>query len=223
MSGLTVRFGGLEALHDVALDLGEGEVVGLIGPNGAGKTTLIDAVTGFVGYLGHVVVAGDSLDGLRPDQRAARGLSRTFQSLELFEDLTIYENVAVGPATSPQSVTAALASTGLVREADQLPGSLAPARRRFVAMARAVAADPRVLLVDEVTAGLDAGERDVLAERLRAIAAAGCGVLLVDHDLGLVADVCHRVIVLDAGRVIASGSPVQVRRDERVLAAYLGP
>jgi ABC-type branched-subunit amino acid transport system ATPase component len=222
VSDLTVRFGGLVALEEVSLSVNEGELVGLIGPNGAGKTTLIDAATGFAPYEGSVIVSGDSIDSLRPDQRVARGLGRTFQSLELFEDLTVRENLSVGPGNSMSAVDIALAATGLEAIAERLPATLSPSTRRFVALARALAGQPRVLLLDELAAGLDGDERSALAERLRDIVAAGSGVLLVDHDVGLVADLSERMIVLDAGRVIASGPPADVRRDERVLAAYLG-
>lgn len=222
VSDLTVGFGGLVALHDVSLAVGDGELVGLIGPNGAGKTTLIDAVTGFVRYEGQVVVSGAPFDHLRADQRARRGLGRTFQSLELFEDLTVRENVSVAPSGATSAVEAALAATGLEPVADRLPATLSPGTRRLVAMARALAPQPRMLLFDEIAAGLDHDERVALAERLRAIVSGGCGVLLVDHDLGLVADVCERVVVLDAGRVIASGRAAEVRGDERVQTAYLG-
>jgi ABC-type branched-subunit amino acid transport system ATPase component len=222
VSGLCVRFGGLVALEDVSLSVSAGELVGLIGPNGAGKTTLIDAVTGFARYEGSVSVSGERLDGARPDQRAARGLARTFQSLELFEDLTVRENVLVSAGDSPTAVAAALAATELTQSGDQLPASLPPSTRRLVALARAIAARPRVLLLDEVAAGLDRSERLALTSRLRGIASDGCGVLLVDHDIGLVTELCERVIVLDAGRVIACGLPADIRRDEQVLTAYLG-
>ena len=219
---LAVRFGGLVALHDVSLTIGDGEIVGLIGPNGAGKTTLVDAVTGFTRYTGSVSVSGARIDGLRPDQRVARGVARTFQSLELFEDLTVEENVAVAARNSVSAITAALAATGLAAVAERLPETLSPGTRRILGLARALAAQPRVLLLDEIAAGLDRDKRARLVRRLRGIVAAGCSVLFVDHDLGLVADLCHRVVVLDAGRVIATGKPADVRRDERVVVAYLG-
>ncbi len=219
---VTVRFGGLAALQEVSFAVQEGELVGLIGPNGAGKTTLIDAVTGFARYEGSVFVSGERVDALRPDQRAARGLGRTFQSLELFEDLTVRENLSVSPRSSMSTVDASLAATGLSEIADRLPATLSPGTRRLVALTRVLAAGSRVLLLDEVAAGMDRDQRSRLTERLRDIVSGGSGVVLVDHDLGLVGDLSHRVVVLDRGRVIASGAPEDVRRDERVLAAYLG-
>jgi ABC-type branched-subunit amino acid transport system ATPase component len=221
VSGLTVRFGGLVALDDVSMTIGAGELVGLIGPNGAGKTTLLDAVTGFVRGTGTISMCGDRIDGLRPHQRAARGLARTFQSLELFEDLTVRENVALGGVSWARSA-GLVGASGLGDVADQLPGTLPPSVRRVVALVRATAAGPRLLLVDEVAAGLDADERAVLGDRLRGIAADGTGVVLVDHDVGLVVDLSHRIVVLDGGRVIANGTPDDVRRDGRVIDAYLG-
>ena len=222
VANLVVRFGGLVGLDDVTLSVEHGELVGLIGPNGAGKTTLLDAVTGFLRYDGSVSVLGARLDGARPDQRALHGVGRTFQSLDLFEDLTVRENVWVGARGASSEVTAALAAAGVTPVADQLPSTLPPSTRRFVALARALAGRPRVLLLDEVAAGLDGGERARLASCLRTVTDAGTAVLLVDHDLALVADVAERVLVLDAGRVIANGPPAAVRSDEQVLAAYLG-
>ena len=218
---LVVRFGGILAVDGLSLDMSPGEIVGLIGPNGAGKTTVLDALSGFVRYGGSVRVAGAPIDRLRPDQRAARGMVRTFQTLELFEDLTVAENVGVG-APAPDVAEAALAAGGLTAVAGSLPSSLPPSTRRLVALTRAVAAQPRVLLLDEVAAGLDRGERASLVARLVEIASDGAAVLLVDHDLGLVGDVCGRVFVLEAGRLIAAGPPDVVRRDARVVEAYLG-
>jgi ABC-type branched-subunit amino acid transport system ATPase component len=222
VSGLSVRFGGLVALQDVSFGVRGGEAVGLIGPNGAGKTTLIDAVSGFVAYEGSVSVAGKRIDGLRPHQRAAQGLGRTFQSLELFDDLTVRENAMVGAHGSESAADKALGGLGIDYLAEWDVSTLDASTQRLVALARALAGQPRVLLVDEVAAGLDDGERDSLSDHLRGITSSGCSVVLVDHDLGLVTSVCERVVVLDSGRVIAIGSPAEIASDERVQAAYLG-
>ena len=219
---LSVTYGGIVALEDVSFVVQEGELVGLIGPNGAGKTTLVDAVTGFARYDGSVFVSGACIDGARPHERATRGLGRTFQSLELIDDLTVAENVALGARGSRDAAAAALTATQLTAVAGALPQTLGPGTRRFVALARALAGRPRVLLLDEIAAGLDEGERSALARCLRAAAKDGVGVVLVDHDLGLVTELSQRVVVLAAGRVIASGPADDVRQDQRVVAAYLG-
>lgn len=221
--GVTVRYGGLVALRDVSMAVGVGEIVGLIGPNGAGKTTLLDAISGVAPYEGSICLSGDSLDALRSHQRAARGLGRTFQALELFDDLTVREHACLRPGASAATVDATLSLMGLEHVAGELPAAVATGTRRFVALARAVADGPRLLLLDEVAAGLDSHERSLLVAILRRVVGSGqMSVLLVDHDLGLVSELSHRVVVLHAGQVIAAGPASEVRRDERVLAAYLG-
>ena len=220
VSDVTVRFGGITAVEGVSFTMGAGALSALIGPNGAGKTTLIDALSGFVRYDGSVSVRGRPVDGLRPDQRAELGLRRTFQSLDLFEDLTVRENVAIG-ASDAATVDQALTSSGLFALADRLPSSVPVGARRLVALLRACVAGPSVLLLDEVAAGLDPGERIRVAELLRRITSAGTSVLLVDHDLDFVTELAERIIVLDAGRVLANGPSAIVRRDERVRDAYL--
>lgn len=219
--GLRVRFGGVLAVEDLSLVVGPGERVALIGPNGAGKSTVLDALSGLVPYEGSVSVRGASVDGLRAHRRVALGLVRTFQSLELFDDLTVYDNVAVG-GLGHHAVTATLKSFGLAPVSGAPVAALRSATRRLVALARAVAVGPRVLLIDELAAGMDGQERVVLAAHLAAVASTGTAIVAVDHDLRFVSAVCDRVVVLDAGVVVATGTPAEVRRDPRVVAAYVG-
>jgi branched-chain amino acid transport system ATP-binding protein len=236
---LSVRFGGVHALSGVDLAVAEGELVGLIGPNGAGKTTLVDAVTGFVDYTGQVELDGRNLAGLRPHVRAVLGLSRTWQSSELFDDLTVRENLAVAsrrpslwetarelvtdsPPTNAEAVDEALELVELGWAADLMPSDLSQGQRKLVGIARAVAMGPRLLCLDEPAAGLDTGESEELGRRLRGLADRGSSMLLIDHDMGLVLGICHRIVVLEFGKVIAAGPPEAVRRDPKVVTAYLG-
>jgi branched-chain amino acid transport system ATP-binding protein len=220
VTGLSVAFGGVQALRDVTLEVREGELVGLIGPNGAGKTTLVDAVSGFVRYAGRVELAGMDIGGLPPYERARRGLGRTWQSTELFDDLDVRENLTV--ASRSGSSPGALDLVGMDWAAAAMPAQLSMGQRKLVGVARALAAEPRLLCLDEPAAGLDTRESADLGARLRALADQGQAMLLIEHDMGLVLSVCDRVIVLEFGQVVADGPPDAVRRDPRVLAAYLG-
>jgi len=237
---LTVRYEGLLALDAVDLEVTERTIAGLIGPNGAGKSTLIDAVTGFTPtHAGHVRLADRPLDGLPPHLRVRAGLTRTFQSLELFDDLTVRENLAVAcsrprwweavmdglrrpPVADDRAVAATLEALGLADLADALPAELPNGPRHLVAIARAVVGQPRMVLLDEPAAGLDQRETQLLATSLRRLPDLGITVLLVDHDMSLVLGVCDTVCVLDLGRVIATGPPSVVRADPAVITAYLG-
>ncbi len=218
ITGLSVAFGGVHALEAVDLEVREGELLGLIGPNGAGKTTLIDAVTGFVQFTGSVSLDGEDIGALPAYQRARRGLARTWQNTDLFDDLEVGENVAVAGGEVGQT----LGLVGLDWAAGAMPDQLSEGQRKLVGVARALAGGPRLLCLDEPAAGLDTRESEELGLALRALADAGQSTLLIDHDMGLVLGICDRVVVLEFGRVIADGPPEVVRRDERVIAAYLG-
>lgn len=236
--GLSVRFGGVRAVENVDVTVEEGQLVGLIGPNGAGKTTFVDAITGFVRSTGRVELDGSDLTGMAPHVRARRGLARTWQSTELFDDLTVRENLTVA-AERPsflalaaelvgrrvdESAAAgdALEVLGLGSIAEAVPDELTQGQRKLVGVGRAIAMRPRLLCLDEPAAGLDTNESERLGQRLRRIADAGTTTLLIDHDMGLVMSICDRIVVLEFGEVIAAGPPDDVRRDPRVVAAYLG-
>lgn len=237
---LTVSYGGLNALDGVSFTVAEGKIIGLIGPNGAGKTTCIDALSGFLpGARGRVVMDGHDLSGSPAHRRARLGLVRTFQSVEMFDDLTVTENLLV--AASPErwwspladavlpgrslrgaDVEWALDLVGLSGEGGSYPTELSHGRRRLAGLARALACRPRLLLLDEPAAGLDPAESDALADVIRSLPDLGITVLLVDHDMGLVFGTCETIHVLDFGRLTASGDPRSIRADRAVIDAYLG-
>jgi branched-chain amino acid transport system ATP-binding protein len=237
-TALSVRFGGVRAVDEVDVVVDEGQLVGLIGPNGAGKTTFVDAVTGFVRYTGRVELDGRDLAGMAPHARARRGLARTWQSTELFDDLTVRENLTVAAerpsflslaaelvgrgASESAAAARALDLLDLGSIAEAMPAELTQGQRKLVGVARAIAMEPRLLCLDEPAAGLDTHESRDLGQRLRRVADAGTTTLLIDHDMGLVMTICDRITVLEFGKVIAAGAPDEVRRDPRVVTAYLG-
>jgi sulfate-transporting ATPase len=241
VSDLTVRFGGVVAVDALSLSVGPGEIVGLIGPNGAGKTSFIDATSGFVRPAeGRVVMDGVDVVGRSAHARVKAGLARSWQSLELFEDVTVLENLQVASDDSgwreevlaplrpgrPVLNPAAAAAVAEFRLEDDLlkrPADIPFGRRRLVGIARAVALNPSVLLLDEPAAGLSDAESAELASLMRRLADRwGMGILLVEHNVDLVMGVCDRVVVMDFGRKIAEGTPAQTRNDPAVVAAYLG-
>lgn len=237
-TGVTVRYGGVTANEDVGISVSEGEIVGLIGPNGAGKTTFVDAVTGFTQARGSVRLGDRELARAAPHQRRRAGMARTWQAGELFTDLTVEQNLAVAVqpvglramfrdiftgSPPPEGVIgAALDLVGLRDVADRRPDELALGRQKLVGVARALVGGSRVVLLDEPAAGLDTHESHEFGTELRRIADTGIGVLLIDHDMSLVLEVCDRIYVLDFGRVIAHGPPEEIREDAAVIAAYLG-
>ena len=223
---LTVRYGGVVAVDDVSFSVEAGQIVGLIGPNGAGKTTTIDALCGFHPYEGSVVLGAQDMAGYSPHRRAALGLARTFQLAGVSDDLTVEENVQVGQhraqSHDPAALTGILEELGLVEMRDLQVSMLSQGQRQLVSVARALAGEPRLLLLDEPAAGLDSTESLWLAERLREVRDTGVTILLVDHDMSLVLNLCDTIDVLDFGSLIATGTPEEIRMNQQVSTAYLG-
>ncbi|UGT61203.1 ABC transporter ATP-binding protein [Nocardia asteroides] len=226
---VTVVFGGNRALDRAGLRAERGAVTGLIGPNGAGKSTLFDVICGLRNpTTGSVAIGGKDVTKLGPARRAKHGLARTFQRLELFGRLSVRDNLLVaaelGPAKrkAAQVVTEIIERLALHHVADHSADELPTGTARLVEVGRAIAARPHLILLDEPAAGQDHTETDRFAGLLRSLADDGTAVLLVEHDMGLVMNVCDELYVLDLGKIIASGPPAVVRSDASVLAAYLG-
>ena len=243
VSGLSVRYGGLHAVKGVSLDAPVGRLTGLIGPNGAGKTTTFNALSGLVRpSAGTISLFGHDISRLSPQARARHGLGRTFQRMELFDSLTVAQNVAVGReahfagsnpirhlvarsserATIGVAADAAIELCGLEAIANRRAGAISTGQRRLVELARAVAGDFGILLLDEPSSGLDVAETRRFGAILRTLVDRGLGILLVEHDMALVMEVCDYIHVIDFGEPIFEGAPDQVAASPEVRAAYLG-
>jgi branched-chain amino acid transport system ATP-binding protein len=229
-SSVSRSFAGVEALRDVSLELGPGEVVGLIGPNGAGKSTLVNILSGFDRPShGRVILEERDVTRWSAHRRGRHGLSRTFQHSHAFRGLTVRENVevsALGVGASGRAAASRaselLALLGLADYADRHASDLSHGDERRLGVARALATDPRYVLMDEPAAGLSEAEVPHFAIAVNAVRDRGAGVLLVDHNVALVLDVCERVHVLDQGTTLAEGTPAEIRSHLGVAAAYLG-
>ena len=232
LEGLTQRFGGLIAVNDVDLTVEAGEIVGLIGPNGAGKTTVVNLITGvFKPTSGTVTFNGKRLDGLKPYQISRMGVARTYQVVQPFPEMSVLENVmapatfAAGASSTAEAMRAAdeaIEFLGLKELRGALASELTLAERKRLELAKSLAMKPQVLLLDEVNAGLNPAEIEVALEMIRAIAARGVTIILIEHLMKVVMSLCSRIVVLHHGAKIAEGKPDEITQNEKVIQAYLG-
>ena len=245
LQGVSKRFGGLSVLEDVSFEVPAGTVFGLIGPNGAGKTTVFNLITGLLAPSGGTIALdGESIVGVKPHRITRRGVARTFQNIRVFKEMTLRENVMVGMHAQldygvPQWLFATpgfrgreaaararaeelLSWVGLDHKSSDIADNLSYGDQRKLELARALATEPRLLLLDEPVAGMNSGEKKDLMAEIERIAARGYTVFMIEHDMRFVMGLCSRIAVLNFGRVIAEGPPEQIRNDPAVIEAYLG-
>lgn len=245
LDGVTQVFGGVRALENVSFSINKGDITGVIGPNGAGKTTLFNIVTGiYTQTSGRIIYNGKDVSGMPPEQLTRLGMVRTFQNIELFSNMTVLENVMVGLHTRSSSGLLAcslkmpwavkeeknirsgamkwLDFVGVAELADVVAGNLPFGKGRLLEIARALAVEPTIILMDEPAAGLNNHETLGLASLIRKIRDMGVTVVLVEHDMELVMDICDRIIVLNLGRKLAEGTAREIQENPEVIAAYLG-
>ncbi len=245
VSGITQIFGGVTALDDVSFRINRGDITGVIGPNGAGKTTLFNIITGiYTQTSGKVLLENKDVSGLPPERLARLAMVRTFQNIELFGGMTVHENVMVGMHTNSSSGLLACALkmpwsileerrireasmkwlefTGITDLADVTAGNLSFGKGRLLEIARALSVEPRIILMDEPAAGLNSQETLGLARLIKRIRDLGITVVLVEHDMELVMDICDRIVVLNLGKKLAEGTPREIQDNPEVIAAYLG-
>jgi len=245
IENISKSFGGLRAVSDVSFDVRPGAIKAVIGPNGAGKSTLFNLIVGLESPVsGRIMLEGRAVDGLKPNRRAALGMGRTFQTPQVFENMSVLENVLVGrhlhgtagwldafaytgrsrreEAAMREHCLEVLGKVGLADKADEDAGDLACGQLKLLEMARALALDPKVLLLDEFTAGLTHQETRHMMDIVRGVRDEGITVLLVEHDMHLVMNLSDEIVVMNFGEKIAEGSPEEIQRDERVIEVYLG-
>jgi branched-chain amino acid transport system ATP-binding protein len=230
VAGVTKAFGGVVANRDVSFEVAPGELVGVIGPNGAGKSTLFDVITGFQQpSAGHIMLDRLDVTGMRPDQISRLGVARTFQKLKPFAGMTVVENVMVGALQKTSDVAAAredalktLDAVGLAERAETEARGLSTGQRKRLELARALATGPRLLLLDEVTGGVDQATVPGLVRLVRELHSTGLALIVIEHNMRVIMDISQRVVALALGQVIADAPPAEIVRDRRVIDAYLG-
>jgi branched-chain amino acid transport system ATP-binding protein len=226
LNGITKTFGGVHAVEDVTMSVAPGEVRGLIGPNGAGKTTLVNLISGLLTHsAGSLSLDGEPLDNLRAHERAARGVARTFQNLRVFPSLSVAQNIDVArySGRGAEIVDAAIPEFGLSDKLNHNAGSLAYGQLRRLEIVRALALNPRVLMLDEPAAGMNEQETDALGRSLTWVRThSDCAILVIDHDLKFIMSLCDKITVLNMGAIIAQGAPVEITKNQDVIDAYLG-